>query len=151
MLADKIFVLHSESEYKYVALNSKLMEQNIELEKVNGYDTETPQPFGKDNIRTCARIRIGDESSSKINVGIENGLMFNNYGFLIDVCYVVLMDENGNYYDNYNELLDTAILVPDRLTVYQKLLFNGSTKNGLGYKTTVGEYFSNKYSVPKNN
>lgn len=143
------FVLCSTSDIKYLALKCNFTIFNDDnLSKSVDIDNGTPQPFGKDNIKFSARRRIETKLETNIMIAIENGLMFNDYGFLIDVCYIVILD-NETYYDNYEEMLDTAVLVPDGKELYEKIHKEGPI-NSFGYGTTIGELLSNKYSVPKN-
>lgn len=120
---------------------------------MNSKETNVPQPFGKDNIRSCCRIKMSDSVDKKYDyqIAIENGIIFNNYGLLIDVCYVCLMSKDGIYYNNYKTLLNTAVLVPDGESIYKEIHKEGALESGLGYLTTVGELLSKKYCVPRYN
>lgn len=150
----KNFILCSKSELKRSAIDKVLCEEhdNFSLEIEKGKSTETPQPFGIDNTISCGKSRLIDyEDNSKIQISVENGIIYNEYGFIMDICYVAMGDENGTLYDNSETIMDTAIYVPNGVTAHKVLKKKGSTSNGKGYKSTIGEYLAKRHCVPKDN
>ena len=148
------FVLCSKSLLKKKALLNSNDEVfgPFDVHSIEGNKTETEQPFTIENTFKCARKRIEGIDNHRFVIAIENGIFRNKYGFLQDICAIVIKDnETNRIFDNKENILNTAIMIPDAEILFNEIEKAGKSDNDLGYKLTFGELLSKKYEVPHNN
>lgn len=148
------FILCSKSKLKKNILKNSFIElfNNYKLTTTKGNDTGTEQPYGIINTFKCAIKRLKNIKNYSYAISIENGIFKNEYGFLQDICAIVIKDcKLNHYYDNRNDILNTAIIVPDGEKIFEKVRKSGLSNNKRGYNETFGKHLCYKYNVPHNN
>jgi hypothetical protein len=148
------FVLCSKSKLKKNVLKNSFVElfNNYKLTTIKGNNTGTEQPFGIINTFKCAKMRLKNVNNYSYAISIENGVFKNEYGFLQDICAIVVKDCKFNYYyDNKNDILNTAIMIPDSEKMFEEIKKSGLSNNKRGYNKTFGKLLSEIYNVPHNN